>query len=282
MAPYQQTEPLELYETVLGGHGHGRSEPSLAPQPSAKQLVPNDSTEYHFSWPQTPMLQSSTSTLISAAWALVASHQINAENVKFLVRAPQWPPSVLQTVNEPNMKMTTVPLRVDTVGNQMVSDYLEAVQQQHTSMMQNQVEEDPKFLQLSQLQTLLVFQPSMDLLKQEFPTAPDDVSNQTSCHSLIIQLCYSTTNTSAIANFSSHIFPKPFIQKLLKRLESAVHQIAVAGIEHRLSAVSMVTSEDLDTIWRWNSLVPQRVDRCVHDIISDVVKAQPDAPAVCS
>ncbi|KKA29546.1 hypothetical protein TD95_001668 [Thielaviopsis punctulata] len=37
---------------------------------------------------------------------------------------------------------------------------------------------------------------------------------------------------------------------------------------------------DLDLIWYWNALLPETIPRCMHDIISERAKAQPDALAI--
>uniref|UniRef100_A0A0B7KMI0 Carrier domain-containing protein n=1 Tax=Bionectria ochroleuca TaxID=29856 RepID=A0A0B7KMI0_BIOOC len=43
-----------------------------------------------------------------------------------------------------------------------------------------------------------------------------------------------------------------------------------------------VSEEDLSRIWEWNATVPERVDDCVHDLISQTFHRQPEAQAVCA
>ncbi|KAK9437913.1 Amino acid adenylation [Metarhizium brunneum] len=45
---------------------------------------------------------------------------------------------------------------------------------------------------------------------------------------------------------------------------------------------SAAAPQDLEQIWGWNSTAPKSVERCVYDLISERVRAQPDAPAVCA
>ncbi len=40
------------------------------------------------------------------------------------------------------------------------------------------------------------------------------------------------------------------------------------------------SQEDLDQIWEWNASVPDPVQGCVHDLITEIAKRQPDALAV--
>lgn len=49
-----------------------------------------------------------------------------------------------------------------------------------------------------------------------------------------------------------------------------------------LAAIDMVSQDDLDQIWNWNSVVPERVEALVHDIISETAHRFPDAPAICA
>ncbi|RDH30162.1 hypothetical protein BDQ94DRAFT_173144 [Aspergillus welwitschiae] len=49
-----------------------------------------------------------------------------------------------------------------------------------------------------------------------------------------------------------------------------------------LGDVSTVCKEDLHDIWTWNEVVPDALEACVHDLISDTVRAQPQSPAICA
>lgn len=46
--------------------------------------------------------------------------------------------------------------------------------------------------------------------------------------------------------------------------------------------LSTVSQDDEQDIWTWNATVPPRELDCVHDLISKMVRQQPDAPAVCA
>ncbi|KAG0157832.1 hypothetical protein PDIDSM_5342 [Penicillium digitatum] len=46
--------------------------------------------------------------------------------------------------------------------------------------------------------------------------------------------------------------------------------------------VSTVCKEDLHDIWTWNEVLPGVLEACVHDLISDTVRAQPQSPAICA
>ncbi|KFY99001.1 hypothetical protein V500_01494 [Pseudogymnoascus sp. VKM F-4518 (FW-2643)] len=46
--------------------------------------------------------------------------------------------------------------------------------------------------------------------------------------------------------------------------------------------VHRISQQDLHDIWTWNATVPEAVDACVHDLISERTEQQPDAPAICA
>lgn len=43
-----------------------------------------------------------------------------------------------------------------------------------------------------------------------------------------------------------------------------------------------ISEQDLRTIWTWNAELPMAVEACVHDVIAQQTKEQPQAPAVCA
>ncbi|CAM1509365.1 Fc.00g031040.m01.CDS01 [Cosmosporella sp. VM-42] len=52
--------------------------------------------------------------------------------------------------------------------------------------------------------------------------------------------------------------------------------------DRKLGDLLGATSKDLELLWSWNQEVPPLLQTCVHDIISDVARKQPDAIAVQS
>lgn len=69
------------------------------------------------------------------------------------------------------------------------------------------------------------------------------------------------------------------IQKLAK---AAIEPINQSRTETKLADLKSLTSSDHEKIWQWNSIVPARVDHCVHDLIEKQMELNLDAPAVHS
>ncbi|KAL7940855.1 hypothetical protein V8C42DRAFT_349180 [Trichoderma barbatum] len=50
----------------------------------------------------------------------------------------------------------------------------------------------------------------------------------------------------------------------------------------RVEDISLVSAADLQLLRKWNSTLPKTLDRCVHHLIDERAKSQPNAPAICS
>ncbi|KAG6038311.1 putative NRPS-like protein biosynthetic cluster [Claviceps citrina] len=71
--------------------------------------------------------------------------------------------------------------------------------------------------------------------------------------------------------------------RLLRGLEHMVRQLCKPGVESTmLRDLAVVTEHDMRKLWEKNAAVPALVDVCVHDLIAETVRMQPQAPAVCA
>jgi amino acid adenylation domain-containing protein len=52
--------------------------------------------------------------------------------------------------------------------------------------------------------------------------------------------------------------------------------------EKKMEQTETLHQKDLANIWQWNADVPETIHACVHDLIADTVRRQPDAPAICA
>ncbi|KAJ5876038.1 uncharacterized protein N7529_001622 [Penicillium soppii] len=50
----------------------------------------------------------------------------------------------------------------------------------------------------------------------------------------------------------------------------------------KVDEVCLLSKADMLKLEEWNRVVPEKVDRCVHELITEWCRAQPDAPAVCA
>ncbi|KAI1859370.1 hypothetical protein JX265_010373 [Neoarthrinium moseri] len=59
-------------------------------------------------------------------------------------------------------------------------------------------------------------------------------------------------------------------------------QVTAEQSSVRVQDLEMMSESDLRDVWSWNATVTETVEACIHDLISQTVRRQPDAPAVCA
>ncbi|KAG6038306.1 putative NRPS-like protein biosynthetic cluster [Claviceps citrina] len=83
--------------------------------------------------------------------------------------------------------------------------------------------------------------------------------------------------------FDSRIIQPWLVKNMLLRPRHVLQQFGSARPhETKIKDIVMITPEELDLVWGWNSTMPCPVERCVHDVIEARVRSQPHAPAVCA
>jgi amino acid adenylation domain-containing protein len=56
----------------------------------------------------------------------------------------------------------------------------------------------------------------------------------------------------------------------------------VHGATSSIATLNLVSKEDMEDIWTWNTSVPEPVRECVHALIEETALRQPEAPAICA
>ena len=275
--PHEGTVRRNDWHNVLGGHEY-------APFPTLPPLVleslPDSVIEHRFPQPQRSRSDITTSTLIYAAWALIAGRMVNSEDVMFGITVAGNIDSTASNNQTPE-SFIAIPMVVKAAKEQTISAYLQTVQQQQVQMASSE-RIGPAGQEKCSFQTLLVIQPLKD-------ASPDEIDGQmqASCQkqwlstqALTLELGLSQDNIAAKAIFDSRVILPWMMRNCLEGLALATQQLAVTDPEHRLAEVDFVTSQDLTEIWKWNSLVPRTVERCFHEIFEESVGRQPNALAL--
>lgn len=65
-------------------------------------------------------------------------------------------------------------------------------------------------------------------------------------------------------------------------LDSSAKVMADEQFVRPISKSGSVSEQDLDQIWTWNTSIPPPVEGCVHDLIKEIARNQPDALAICA
>lgn len=209
-------------------------------------------------------------TLICAAWALVTSLMTNADDVVFGVMTSSVADSMEGVKKTSSPRSTPAPMLVRTERNQTVLELLRSTGPGDMTFTSPRASQDG-----SLFQTLLVFE------------APAEPSNHRDSnpygsdkHALVLSIRLLAEELTFKASFDARVLTPWIVQRLLDRLTFVTQQLVEIDPLSRLSELDMMTSQDIAQIWRWNSVVPPPTARCVHDIIRDRVRSQPDAPAV--
>ncbi|KAJ3499460.1 hypothetical protein NLG97_g303 [Lecanicillium saksenae] len=74
---------------------------------------------------------------------------------------------------------------------------------------------------------------------------------------------------------STHLTEKQ-AARVLSHIQSAINVI-IEGTQPR-----SLSDEDLHDIWSWNAAVPEASEICVHELIAETAKSQPESPAICA
>ncbi|KAF4463820.1 non-ribosomal peptide synthetase [Fusarium albosuccineum] len=275
------------------------------------QPVSNQTIQSRMTLKAQSSLNIAPSTLIRAAWALVAGQMTNSSDVVFGITVSGRNAPVPNIEAMPGPSIATVPQRITWDADQTVSDYLEKVQRDSTHMipyehtgMHRIAKISPNARQACQFQTLLIIQSQTERSKGSNNThqskfghslfgkwEEQDQSEWFSSHPLIIQAhlgAYNGNDWAIDVTFDPNVIEEWLMYKLVQRLELVMQSFMAecqrqgGSSEKTIQELSgsIMTDDDLEQLWAWNQSAPLAVDECVHTLIERRVLQQPDALAV--
>ncbi|EOA91164.1 uncharacterized protein SETTUDRAFT_65284, partial [Exserohilum turcica Et28A] len=240
-----------------------------------QQPVADATAEYQC--PPLPKRTSNTtiSTLVRAAWAIVASGYTSSDDVVFgaTVTGRNAPVAGIESLMGP--VIATVPVRVRLQRDLTVLKFLETVQKQGTDMvpfeqtgLQRIARLGPDTERACSFQTLLIVQPAEDAFQTdatfgtwEFGSGLQDFTT----YALMVQCKLAKEGVKITASFDARLIEQWQVEKMLAQLSFVMQQLARG-----------------DSSTRWNHSLPPTIERCVHDLYMDQVKSQPKADAICA
>ncbi|KAE8155605.1 acetyl-CoA synthetase-like protein [Aspergillus tamarii] len=230
------------------------------------------------------------STKLRLAWAIVLSQFTDTNDIVFgvTVTGRGVPVTGIDRMTGPTI--ATIPLRIRLEPDGILADALRKVQDHSTSMIPYEQTGLQHIIQLGeeatvacQFQNLLDIQPSQgDRLPDMFlecNTASDQGAFATYALTLQCELTSDLITVQAI--FDGKVIGEPEVQRMLFQLAHIMGQIE-KGLSVTITDIRGLSPEDQHQLIQWNRDVPERVNRCVHDLIWERCLAQPDAPAVCA
>lgn len=272
----------------------GYDSPVFPSLPPAIQQPVTDMTKRHII-PQSQKRRNlgvTTSNLIRAAWALVVGQLTDSKDVVFgcTVSGRNAPVNGIDEIAAPTI--ATVPIRVRIANDQLVVKYLQKIQSQSTDMIpfeQAGLQHIAKICSSSQqackFQTLLIIQPEKE---EEFPTNHPfgkwQDTRQTFCntYALELEVQLGTDSIAVTASFDSRAIEPWTVSNLLGRLEAVLQFFDNVGPKQILADMGKITQKELSQLWTWNGIVPVAEERCVHEMVQERVRSQPQAIALCA
>lgn len=273
--------------------------PSPAYQPRS-----NCGVRHHIqdlTWPNT---DATPSTAIRAALALVISTYSDSSDSLYgvTVTGRQAPVPGVETMTGPTI--ATVPIGVALDKESTIHQILQAFQAQVIDMTAfeqtglqkiRKVSESAK--QACDFQTLLLIHPieetgkstsllfndTEDLEDQDADEDVDDSFAGFDTHAITIECDLESTGVLLRFRFDSNVIKKLQVEKLAAQFDLILRQLCDPNNNQlKISNIDTVSAGDLTQIWNWNAVVPETIDRPVHDIIGETARMYPYAPAVCA
>lgn len=116
--------------------------------------------------------------------------------------------------------------------------------------------------------------------------APETGHDSESAYGLVTSFSKAASHSTRVTfNHCQHVGTPTQETRWAIWLQEAVRQLCnekPLEEEKTTTGSELIGQEDLVDIWRWNTTVPETVYACVHEIITDMARAQPASPAVCA
>ncbi|PLB45140.1 acetyl-CoA synthetase-like protein [Aspergillus steynii IBT 23096] len=297
----QNTEGANEYWQSQLGQSEAVPFPSL-PSPG-HQPEADDVLQHQISGLQWPQNDITPSTAIRTAWAILLGQYTNTADVIFgaTVTGRQMPVPGVERMAGPTI--ATVPVRVRLDWEADIHVLLQKVQAQGTSMtpyeqmgLQQIRRISPDTERACQFQNLLVVQPPAPgngrndqdtrfklSTKTENEGGDATWRNTFNTYAMMVECYLEEDGTMVWISFDSRVMDRVQIQRIARQLEHVLHELcAQQRGQVQTRDICGPSKGDHQELEQWNRKVPERVDRCVHELIAERCQSQPDAAAVCA
>ncbi|KAF2257728.1 acetyl-CoA synthetase-like protein [Lojkania enalia] len=229
----------------------------------------------------------SIASICQLAWALVLATWTGSPNVSFgnLSSGRDAPiPGVEELVGPMiNMLVCHIQLdwsaRVSDTARELQSQSVEAFDHQRTSLASIQHE-----LGLSRSQPL--FNSTLSYKRQALAssgpaaiTVESLASEDPTEYDINVNIDVGATGLGLAVQYSTAALSSAAATRLTKSLVQAVRAVC-KNADQPLGQLNLLSAEDGAQFRRWNSTMPPRLERCVHDLVLDQIAVQPAALAV--
>ncbi|OJD36901.1 nonribosomal peptide synthetase [Diplodia corticola] len=276
-------------------HLDGLSESALFPPlPSSVSEPVEDSTaEHRWEMPKDSAAGVTTSILLRAAWAIVASRYTSSDDVVFgtTVSGRNAPVRGIECVLGPTV--ATIPTRFKVHDSTPVRAFLartqneavEAIPCEQTGL-QRIAGVNAELAKVRDIQTFLVVQPS-DYNVPSFDGFGKWVNGpgyyRLDVSALTLECFLGDSGVRCVAYFDSRVIERETVERLLPQFAHVSQQLSSASEDTTLGDVEVLTPADLKDIWAWNGpLLETAPEPLPHRDVHHQAEMRPHAPAVHS
>ena len=196
--------------------------------------------------------------------------------------------------------IATVPVRIKFDWTDQLSQFLDKIHSQATQMIPfeqlglQRIQQLNSFAnQACQFQSLLVVQSAGQQSHEERHSvifrkdSIDDFDglyvNSLVSYGLLLECVPHENGVSLNVSFDPNVVTQDQVQRIVFQLDSLLRQMYTSGTsEHHyvLSDLDTISPQDLSDIWKWNAMSHTPSEICVHELIADTTRKQPDALAI--
>ncbi|EHK21098.1 non-ribosomal peptide synthetase [Trichoderma virens Gv29-8] len=211
-----------------------------------------------------------TSTLAHAAWAIVVGRITDGEEVVFGSTVSGRGAAIAGIEEIVGPTIATVPMRIKWSKEPTITSFLENI--------------SPDCAKACNFQTLLIIQPQDGEEEQESPFGKwqNDEGKNSNTYPLTLFITLGSSEIFVKASFDSRVIEPLAMQRLLEQFKDTVLNLHAnsANSSKTLWGLPILPSSDLQTLWTWNSAVPDYIDKLLHSMLEDQAELRPTAPAI--
>ena len=213
---------------------------------------------------------SEISPLMHLAWAIVLSQYTGSEDILF-------------GVLDAGLAGGVLPVRIRVDSCDRIADKLQQAQEDRQTRLSLQHCRVSNGLPLSdtpgaacQYNNILLLQPRRASSIREL-----DLQNALG-HPLVV-LCQALSNDTLIVRvkFDNNCLESAKARRIGFQFAHILRQVH-DNPTRQVGDILTLSPEDMERLDRWNGVVPERIEACVHDVIHAHAVGRPDAPAICA
>ncbi|KAJ5618098.1 hypothetical protein N7537_003212 [Penicillium hordei] len=263
-------------------------------RPTDIQPLPQEDLQRIISLPATQrQCKVTMSTILRAAWSLVVAQYSGHDDIAFAATLSGRNARVRGISDIAGPTITTVPIRVNVEKTQTVARYLEAIQLQATNMiyhehtgLQSIKALVPELSPTLDMGSLLVIQPADESGSDEQLAFPGMESipmpiEPFNAHAITLECKLGQQQVIVDVHYDKNIIPSSQMKHVMDYFSSMIHRLCeTVAQSESLAGILTVDQASQEQILQWNTEVPVRLEKCIHEMVQEQVDRSPSATAI--